>query len=140
MAFTIVSCKLPTGDFPIVGVALQPYVLVKRNDGSTVPSDDIPEEGSGEGQFQLRSRWYRSSLTRGGNVCAVHPDKEATIQCVVCLKSRVSQQLSYHCTPECLRGSWPQHLDYHKQPQANGGGPSSSSAFLTPRAPRSGRF
>jgi CCR4-NOT transcription complex subunit 6 len=121
MAISIVSARLPTGDTPIVGVVLQPYVLIKRGE-QTVTADDVAEEGSGEGQYQLRSRWYRSTLTRGGSVCGVHPDKEATIQCVVCLKSKVPQHLSFHCSSECLRSSWQSHLEYHKQCHANGGG------------------
>lgn len=130
MAFAIISARLPTGDTPIVGVCLQPYVLIKRGD-ATVTADDVPEEGSGEGQYQLRSRWYRSTLTRGGAVCAIHPDKEATIQCVVCLKTRTPQHLSYHCTPECLKSSWQSHIDYHKQSHANGGA-SCSTDQLSP--------
>lgn len=121
MAVSLVSVRLPTGDTPICNVTLEPYVLIKRGD-STVTADDIPEEGSGEGLIQLRSRWYRSYIpTRGSAVCSVHPDKEATIQCTVCLRSKVAQHLSYHCSIECFRNNWTQHREYHRQALANGG-------------------
>lgn len=119
MAFTIQSVRLPTGDCPVVGVVLEPYVLIKRGD-TTVTADDVPEEGSGEGVYQLRTRWFRSSIARGGNVCSVHPDKEATVQCTVCLRSKVAQHLSYHCSPECFKSNWVRHVDYHMQALANG--------------------
>lgn len=119
MSVSIVSARLPTGDTPVCNVTLEPYVLIKRGE-TTVTADDIPEEGSPEPGLQLRSRWYRSSISRGGAVCSVHPDKEATVQCTVCLRSKVAVHLSYHCTAECFRSSWQQHREYHKQAHANG--------------------
>jgi CCR4-NOT transcription complex subunit 6 len=117
---SIVSVRLPTGDTPVATVALEPYVLIKR--GDTVQSaEDLPSEGepAGASPWQLRSRWYRSSIPRGGAVCSVHPEREAGLQCTVCLRARVAQHLSYHCSPECFRSSWPQHQDYHRQAAAN---------------------
>lgn len=96
-------------------------MLIKRGE-TTVTADDIPEEGSSEPGLQLRSRWYRSSIPRGGAVCSVHPEKEATVQCAVCLRSKVAVHLSYHCTAECFKRSWAQHLEYHRQAHANGEG------------------
>lgn len=119
MSVSIVSARLPTGDTPVCNVTLEPYVLIKRGD-TTVTADDIPEEGSPEPGLQLRSRWYRSSIPRGGAVCSVHPDKEATVQCTVCLRCKVAVHLSYHCSAECFRGSWQQHREYHATAHANG--------------------
>lgn len=46
-------------------------------------------------------------------VCGIHPDKDATLQCLLCLKSRVPSHLSYHCTGECLQAHWPMHRANH---------------------------
>jgi CCR4-NOT transcription complex subunit 6 len=119
MAFSIVSAKVPTGDTPICNVTLEPYVLVKRGD-LTVTADEVPEEGSPEGNYQLRNRWYRSTIPRGGSICSVHPDKEASVQCLVCLRLRVQQHLSYHCSVDCFKNSWSVHKDLHKQCTPNG--------------------
>ncbi|KAF6257457.1 phosphatase family [Scenedesmus sp. NREL 46B-D3] len=119
MSVSIVSARLPTGDTPVCNVTLEPYVLIKRGE-TTVTADDIPEEGSPEPGLQLRSKWYRSSIPRGGAVCSVHPDKEASVQCTICLRSKVAVHLSYHCTAECFRSSWQQHREYHRQAHANG--------------------
>ena len=120
MAVYLVSVRLPTGDGVYHGVTLEPYVLVKRGE-ATLNAEELPEEGAPEGQFQIRARWYRSTLPHGGAVCSVHPDKEASLQCVVCIKCRVPTHLSYHCSVECLKSHWHLHREYHKQPQANGG-------------------
>jgi CCR4-NOT transcription complex subunit 6 len=119
MSFTIQSVRLPTGDAPVCNVTLEPYVLIKRGD-TTVTADDVPEEGSGEGLFQLKSRWFRSALPRGGTVCCVHPEQEAILQCTVCLRCKVANHLSYHCSPECFKAHWARHLEYHRQAAANG--------------------
>jgi hypothetical protein len=119
MSVNIVSARLPTGDTPVCSVTLEPYVLIKRGD-TTVTSDDVPEEGAPEGGLQLRSRWYRSSIPRGGAVCSVHPEQEATVQCTVCLRSKVAVHLSYHCSAHCFKCAWQQHLDYHAQAHVNG--------------------
>lgn len=114
-----------TADSVFCGVTLEPYVQVKRGESVVlVGSDDVPEEGSPDGLYQLRSRWYRSSLPRGGAVCSIHPDREAGLQCVVCVRMRTAgqgQHLSYHCTAECLKSNWNLHRDYHKQAPTNGG-------------------
>lgn len=122
----IVSAKLPTGDGVYCGVTLEPYVIIKRGE-QTLQLEDVPEEGSSEGNYQLRMRWYRSTIPRGGAVCSVHPEREASLQCMVCLRYRVAQHLSYHCSVDCLKSHWHLHKDYHKQQasQANGGDPGS---------------
>ena len=100
----VVSARLPTGDTPVAGVPLVPYVLVRRGvagdpSGASslsavlsapVSGDDAPDEetalATGSSRFALRFRWYRSVLLggagRGGMpaVCWAHPDREAAIQ------------------------------------------------------------
>lgn len=121
MAFAIVSVKLTSGDTPICGVTLEPYIVVRKSDGAgACTADDVPEEGVSDGAYQLRSRWYRSTITRGNAVCNVHPEKEAAVQCMVCLRSRVPQHLSYHCTAECLKNHWHLHKEHHLQSPSNG--------------------
>lgn len=120
----IQSCSLPTGDAVYCGVTLEPYCVVRKGD-QVVSLEEAPEEGSAaDGVYQLRMRWYRSVIPRGGVVCSVHPEREASLQCLVCLRSRVAQHLSYHCSVECLKSHWHLHKDYHKQHQGsmtNGG-------------------
>jgi hypothetical protein len=44
----------------------------------------------------------------------VHPEREATLQCLVCLRCKVPTHLSYHCGVPCLKRHWNLHKDYHK--------------------------
>eukprot|EP00798_Chlamydomonas_sp_ICE-L_P008980 gene8980-16116_t len=108
------GCKLPTGDGVYCGVSVEPFVLVKRGE-ATVTANDVPEEGAPEGMYQLRARWYRSTIPRGGAICSIHPDREAGLQCIVCLRSRAEQQLSYHCNADCLKSHWHLHKQIHKE-------------------------
>jgi CCR4-NOT transcription complex subunit 6 len=114
MAFTIVSAKLACGETALCGVALEPYVVLKKNDGVQITADEGYEEGTSDGNFQLRSRWYRSTINRGANYCSVHHE------CMICLRGKCPVHLSYHCSPECLKASWHLHKDYHRQAHANG--------------------
>jgi hypothetical protein len=66
-------------------------------------------------------RWYRS-VVRGGAVCWIHQDREATIQCVLCLRCKVEVRKSFHCSADCLRQQWGLHKDLHDQSRATGGG------------------
>lgn len=112
--------KLSTYEGVFCGVTLEPYIVVKRDNNAVVAVEDIPDEGSAEGVYQLRSRWYRSTIPRGGAVCSVHPDREATLQCTVCLRLKVGQHLSYHCSVDCLKSHWHLHKEYHSIALANG--------------------
>lgn len=119
----VLSAKLPTGDGVFAGVTLEPYVLIRKGE-ATLTSDDLPEEGTQDapGQYQLRSRWFRCTIQRGGNLCCVHPDKDATLQCIICQKLKVPNHLSFHCSIECLRSHWHLHKNYHQHlAQPNGG-------------------
>ncbi len=124
---TIVTCVLPTSEGVFCGVSIEPYCLFRRGDNQPLNVEELPEEGStpsGEGgNFALRCRWYRSNLPRAGSFCSVHPEREASLQCMICVKCRVAQHLSYHCSPDCLKNHWHIHRDYHKQQtshQSNG--------------------
>jgi hypothetical protein len=81
------------------------------------------------GLYQLRTRWFRSTIPAAGrgNMCAAHPEREATVQCTVCVRSKVPQHLSYHCSPDCFKGSWGRHIELHAQALQHGG--------CTPRCP-----
>lgn len=118
----IVSCTLPTHDSVFCDVTVEPYCLCRRGD-TPISIDELPEEGSPDGTYQLRTKWYRHTVPRGGAYCSVHPEREATLQCRVCLKLGVAQHLSFHCSTDCLRAHWHAHKAYHKAvslAQANG--------------------
>lgn len=108
----ILSARLQS-ETPVSGVALEPYILCRRNDGTTVSAEEVPAEGQTDSRFSVKCRWYRSVLTKGGQFCWVHPEKEAAIQCILCLRCKVDTKKSYHCSPECLREHWAFHKDFH---------------------------
>ena len=110
--FSILSARLP-GDTPICGVTLEPYIVCRRSDNTNAAADDVPEEGLRDGPYVLRSRWFRSNVTKGAPSCAVHPDQDAGVQCVLCLRLRLPAHVSYHCSPECLKKHWHLHRDLH---------------------------
>ena len=57
MVLSIVSCKLPGADNPVVGVTLEPYLTVRKPEGGApTTAGDIPEEGSTDARFALRLR------------------------------------------------------------------------------------
>lgn len=161
------------------------------------PAEEVPAEGHTDSRFSVKCRWYRSVVTKGGQVgssgkgrwprccflllgtilcrppecqcphvrncthcciqgpctpcvsrlndcrcrtsrqrqaypgpcrnppqyCWVHPDKEAAIQCILCLRCKVDTKKSYHCSPECLREHWAFHRDFHQQSRENGAPP-----------------
>lgn len=120
MAFTIVSVKLACGETALCGVTLEPYVILKKSDGSQITADETFEEGTSDGTYQLRSRWYRGTINRGASYCSIHHDREATVQCLICLRGKCPAHLSFHCTPDCLKSHWSLHKDYHRQVHTNG--------------------
>ncbi|KAA6417823.1 MAG: hypothetical protein FRX49_12246 [Trebouxia sp. A1-2] len=117
MALTIVQIKLSAE--AICGVTLEPYLQVRKGTSTTVSGEDVPEEGVSDSRYVLRYRWYRS-VHRGGQICWIHPDREATVQCILCLRSRAEIRKSFHCTPECLQQHWPQHRQLHEQRRLKG--------------------
>ena len=89
------------------------HVQVKTETHNTATAEDLPEEGQGGARFCLRFRWYRSVVQRSGANCWIHPDREATLQCVLCLRCKVgpSSNLrhdccsSASCAAHCCQGS-----------------------------------
>lgn len=52
-------------------------------------------------------------VTKEGQVCWVHPEHDATVQCILCLRCKSDTKRSYHCTAECLKEHWHFHVDFH---------------------------
>lgn len=116
MALQVVSARLPS-EAIVQGVTVEPYVVCRRADATnTCTAEDVPEEGlDSQSRFALRFRWYRSVVNRGGAVCWVHGDREATLQCVLCLRAKVDVRKSFHCSTDCLRRHWGLHKELHGQ-------------------------
>lgn len=58
----------------------------------------------------------------------MHPERDAGIQCILCLRCKADTKRSYHCTPSCLQEHWTFHLDFHNQSRSNDG-PQSSNGY-----------
>ncbi|GMH46198.1 hypothetical protein BSKO_14166, partial [Bryopsis sp. KO-2023] len=111
--------RIPTGDQPICGVVLEPYVVFQEQGTqapvtTSIPDDDDSDDAGTLGRFRLRSRWFRQTQGRNTALCSIHPNKDASIQCVLCLKARVPQNLSYHCNGDCLQDHWHLHRAFHE--------------------------
>lgn len=105
------SCSLR---HPLAAHARPPTLSFARRRGDTnTTADDVPEEGVRDGPLQLRCRWYRSTLSRGGQVCCVHPEAEAALQCLLCLRLKAPTHLSFHCSADCMKKHWQAHREYH---------------------------
>ena len=130
MALQVVSARLPS-EAIVQGVTVEPYVVCRRADATTTcTAEDVPEEGlDSQSRFALRFRWYRSVVNRGGAVCWVHGDREATLQCVLCLRAKVDVRKSFHCSTDCLRRHWGLHKDLHGQSNRFNGEGLSSCAW-----------
>eukprot|EP00210_Caulerpa_lentillifera_P005163 g4935.t1 len=121
MSCAIASVRIPAGDQPVCGVRLDPYILIKDDSANIVPANSIPDEsndltnGEPEPSVVLRSRWYRQATSIEDCVCSVHPDRPASVQCVLCLKHRVPINLSFHCSGECLKAHWAHHRYNHNR-------------------------
>ncbi len=116
MALQIQSSSFPGGlsSTIVQNVTVEPYVVVRRADSTaTCSAEDVPEEGTGDSRYSLRFRWYRSVVNRGGSVCWVHGDREATLQCVLCLRAKAEVRKSFHCSTDCLRRHWSLHKELH---------------------------
>ncbi|KAK6117515.1 hypothetical protein DH2020_048735 [Rehmannia glutinosa] len=109
---SVIRVHLPS-DIPIVGCELTPYVLLKRPDKSVI-SDDVTEFNPIDGHF-LRYKWYRVQSDRKVAVCSVHPTEQATLQCLGCVKAKISFAKSYHCSPKCFSDAWQHHRVLHER-------------------------
>ena len=58
---------------------------------------------------------YRVQNDRKIAVCSVHPTEQATLQCLGCLKTKVSVANSYHCSPRCFSDAWQHHRVLHER-------------------------
>ncbi|KAL0724697.1 hypothetical protein Bca4012_039296 [Brassica carinata] len=114
---SVIRVHLPS-EIPIVGCELTPYVLLRRPD-NTATTDDVPESSPLEGHF-LKYRWYRVQSDKKVAVCSIHPSKEATLQCLGCLKTKVPVAKSYHCSTKCFTDAWQHHRVLHERAAAEG--------------------
>ncbi|GMH34693.1 hypothetical protein BSKO_02554 [Bryopsis sp. KO-2023] len=121
MGLRIFNVRVPYKEQPVCGVFLQPYVLFKDAQTEAVVHVDVLDESSlviaaaPEQRVHLRSRWLRQVVVRGSASCSIHQDRDAALQCLLCLKARVPTGLSFHCTGECLRNHWKLHETYHER-------------------------
>eukprot|EP00891_Asterochloris_glomerata_P003815 jgi/Astpho2/3815/fgenesh1_pm.00062_%23_7_t len=76
-------------------------------------------EGASSQRYQLRFRWYRG-ISRAAQVCWCHPDRDARIQCILCLRGRCDIRKSFHCSNECFRQHWQTHKELHEARRLNG--------------------
>ncbi|KAL3625518.1 Carbon catabolite repressor protein 4 1 [Castilleja foliolosa] len=107
---SVLRVHLPS-DIPIVGCELTPYVLLKRPN-KTPTTEDVTEFNPVDGCF-LRYKWYRVQSDKKVAVCSVHPAEQATLQCILCIKAKISISKSYHCNTKCFSRNWKHHLDLH---------------------------
>ena len=49
----------------------------------------------------------------------MHPERDAAIQCILCLRCKADTKRSYHCSPDCLREHWAFHTDFHTQSRSS---------------------
>lgn len=52
-------------------------------------------------------------------VCSVHPSEPATLQCLGCVKAKLSIAKSYHCSPKCFADAWRHHRAMHARAARN---------------------
>ncbi|CAF2059443.1 hypothetical protein Bca4012_099835 [Brassica carinata] len=116
---SVIRVHLPS-EVPIVGCELTPYVLLRRPD-NTATTDDVPESSPLDGHF-LKYRWYRVQSDKKVAICSVHPSKEATLQCLGCIKTKVPVTKSYHCSTKCFTDAWQHHRVLHERAAAEGNG------------------
>lgn len=114
---SVIRVHLPS-EVPIVGCELTPYVLLRRPD-KTATTDDVPESSPLDGHF-LKYRWYRVQSDKKVAICSVHPSREATLQCLGCIKTKVPVTKSYHCSTKCFTDAWQHHRVLHERAAAEG--------------------
>ena len=121
MSFSITSVSLPTGETPVCGVTLEPFVRCRWGDNKTSNNLSVLEEFPVEtalipASHSLRYRWLRSPFTSGeGQMCHIHPDRPATIQCTIWSKLNYPVAFSYHCSVECFKQHWHLQKQYYEK-------------------------
>jgi len=105
-------------DPPICGVELEPYIVLRRADG-THTTDDFTASAPSDDNAFLKHRWFRSLNSRKVAFCSVHTTERATMQCVAFPK--LTGTRTYHCSPECFARAWKTHRsNYDRIIGANG--------------------
>ncbi|KAL8147205.1 hypothetical protein AgCh_004795 [Apium graveolens] len=62
----------------------------------------------------LRCR-HRIQSDKKVAICSVHPTEQATVQCMGCVKAKISIVKSYHCSSKCFFDAWPHHRALHER-------------------------
>ena len=132
---TVEQARLPAGGTPVCGVPLVPRLVVRAwgpgqggqagpgSLGQMVGQEDVVVVGKEQAlpagaEWGVRCRWFRSAVGRQGAFCSVHAEREASLQCMLCLKKGVPPHLTYHCSPACFRADWARHKERHRQAPA----------------------
>jgi CCR4-NOT transcription complex subunit 6 len=68
----------------------------------------------------------------------VHGDREATLQCVLCLRAKVDVRKSFHCSTDCLRRHWGLHKELHGQSNRFNGYTGSENGFQSDKSFKTG--
>lgn len=63
----------------------------------------------------LLSCRYRVQSDRKVAVCSIHPTEQAILQCLLCVKAKISVSKSYHCSPKCFSDAWQHHRSLHER-------------------------
>jgi CCR4-NOT transcription complex subunit 6 len=103
----------------IGGESIQVSMLHSLTHAFYIFTDEVPEESYTDARFSLKSRWTKSVVTKEGQVCWVHPEHDAAVQCILCLRCQVDKKRSYHCSAECLKEHWHFHVDFHNHHRNN---------------------
>lgn len=146
MSFSVASASLPAGETPVCGVTLEPFIRCRWTTGSRTQLtslDEFPLEATppANGSHCLRYRWLRSPFTDGeGQICHIHPDRPATMQCTIWTKLNYPLAYSYHCSADCFKQHWHLQKQYHEKAlkASKAGAPSrfhAAGALVTSRAP-----
>ncbi|WOL15232.1 carbon catabolite repressor protein [Canna indica] len=109
---TVLRVQLPS-DVSVVGCEIAPCVLLGWPNGS-ISSDDVLQLYP-HNKYSIMYKWYRDQGDQKAIVCSMHPNQQATLQCLVCLKEKVPIAKSYHCTTKCLSDAWQHHRSLHDQ-------------------------
>jgi len=104
-------------DPPVQGCEIKPYVSIVDGEGrvSTVPVEPTLNKTDAPVHFS----WSRGQKRVCGNGSC---KKSAVMQCLTCTKlspNAVPQQMSWFCSAQCMRESWPQHRAFHAQKAKN---------------------
>ena len=79
-------------------------------------------------EAKLHSKCLKQDIKSKVPAAKVSPclqDREATLQCILCLRAKVELRKSFSCSTDCLRQHWNLHKDLH----SNGELPSYSLAI-----------